>query len=115
MKVLIIEKNNLRKEYRLFIALLPLSALMHFKQRNRNHLCEFIRAQSQCDRHERIITARRTDGIQFVLDPLPALIAVTADLILRILKRFLFRTLKLFSAYGARILSTSGTVNPPYC
>ena len=93
MKVLIIEENDLRKEHRLFIALLPLSALMHFKKRNRNHLCEFIRAQSQCDRHKRIITARRTDGIQFVLDPLPALVAVTADLILRILKRFLFRTL----------------------
>ena len=81
--------------------------------------------------HKRIVAAGGTYGIQFVLNPLPALVTVSAHLFLRVTHRVLLYILprriarysrnsslyfrKLFSAYGARILSTSGTVNPPYC
>ena len=81
MNVFVIQKDNFRKQHRLTVSRLPLPLLVNVKQGYACHFLKTLCAKPQGNRYKRIIPPGRTDGIQLVLNPLPALFKVAPHLI----------------------------------
>ena len=90
MKILIIQKYDLREKNRLLMAFLTLTALVHLQKRNITHLLELTCTKSECHSNKRIVTTGRTYRIQLVLDSLPSLIKISPDFVQRVLDSSLF-------------------------
>ena len=81
MKLFVVQENDLREQNRLFVPGLSLAALVNFQKRDIAHLLEFRSAETDGHSHERIIPAGGPDRVQLVLDPLPSLVKISADLV----------------------------------
>ena len=80
MDLLVIKEYDFREKYRFLMSGLPLSSLMDLKKGNRAHLLKLLGSETKCHRNKRIISSG-TDGIQLVLNSLPSLVIIPADLI----------------------------------
>ena len=58
---------------------------MHIEEGNAAHLLKTFCSKPQCHSHKRIISSGGTDGIELVLNPLPALVKVAVYLVIRVL------------------------------
>ena len=80
MDLFVIKEYDLREKYRFLVSGLTLSSLMDLKKGNRTHLLKLLGSETKCHRNKRIITSGRTDGIQLVLNSLPALVIILRTL-----------------------------------
>ena len=104
MDLFVIKEYDLREKYRFLVSGLTLSSLMDLKKGNRTHLLKLLGSETKCHRNKRIITSGRTDGIQLVLNSLPALVIIPADLIKSILNSSLLTAtpalIRVFHKFG---------------
>ena len=75
------------------MALLALSVFVDLEKGDGNHLLEHARSKAEGHGNERIITAGRSNSVQFILNSLPSLIALSSYFVDRILDGFLLCTL----------------------
>ena len=70
------------------MAFFALSVFVDLKKGDGNHLLEHARSKAECHGNERIITAGRTDRVQFIFNSLPALVALSSYLVDCVLNGF---------------------------
>lgn len=75
------------------MAFLALSVFVDLEKGDGNHLLEHARSKAEGHGNERIITAGRSNSVQFILNSLPSLIALSSYFVDRILDGFLLCTL----------------------
>ena len=82
MNVLVIQKYDLREKAPVsYVLFFTLSAFVHFKKRYTCHLLKLLSSQSKSYCHKRIISSGRSHCVQLILDSLPSLVKVSADLV----------------------------------
>ena len=72
------------------MAFLALSVFVDLEKGDGNHLLEHARSKAEGHGNERIITAGRSNSVQFILNSLPSLVKISADFVKRILNRTFF-------------------------
>ena len=108
MNRLVIQEDNLREEHRLFRPRLPLSFLMHLQKRDVAHFRKAFLPKPHGHGHKGIVASGGAHRIQLVLDPLPALIKISADLLHGVDLRLLLHALPVRIRIGEKFLLIFG-------
>ncbi len=99
MKIFVIEEYDLREQYRFLVSGFYPVLPDELQEGNRTHLLKLLSSKTKCHCNKRIISSGRTYGIQLVLNSLPSLVIIPADLIKGILDRSFLWPLQLSSEY----------------